>query len=279
MSKYTVVVDSTADISKEEAAKYGIKVAPLNLFVGGEEHIEGVTISPEEFVEKMRKAKEIPSSSQPSPGQFAEIYEEIKAEGKIPFPIVVSKEVSGTYQSAMMAVDIAEVENHVIDSRTGSAIVKYAAFEAVKMFEEGKTPEEVTARVKEMVANSKFSIGLKSVDNLIKNGRLSKSKGTITSILNIKPIVKVDNGIFVPEDKVRGFGKVINFHVDKVKETIKTKQVTHACVMHTGAYDEAVKLQSELQAILPNVNVEMCHASAVFATQLGETLALAFITE
>lgn len=279
MSKYTVVVDSTADITKDEAAKYGIKVVPLNLFIDGEEYIEGVTVTPEEFVVKMKNAKEIPSSSQPSPGKFAEIYEEIKADGKIPFPIIISKEVSGTYQSAMMAVDIAEVENHVIDSRTGSAIVKYCAFEAVKMFEAGSTPEEVTAKVHDMVAKSNLSIGLKSVDNLIKNGRLSKSKGTITSILNIKPIVKVEGGIFIPEDKVRGFGKVASFHIDKIEAAMASKIVTHACVLHTGSETEATKLQKELQEILPNVNVEMRHASAVFSTQLGETLALAFITE
>lgn len=269
MTKYKIVVDSTADFSQEEAAKFGIEVVPLKIVIDGVEFIDGVDFTPEEFLVKMAESAELPSSSQPAPGVFAEVYEKIKSEGATPIAILLSQKLSGTYQSGVIGCQLADIDALVIDSKLASVPVKKMAIEAAKMAEEGKSIEEIKARIEETIENTQIYVGLKTVENLVKGGRLSKTKGTITSILNIKPIIKFEDGALIAHDKVRGFPAISKYLLQKVKAASESQEVTHVGIIHVGNEADAIKLKNEITSILPEVEAEMVDTTAVLARHLG----------
>lgn len=269
MTKYKIVVDSTADFTKEEAAKYGIEIVPLKIIVDGVEFVDGVDFTPEEFLVKMAESAELPTSSQPAPGLFVEAFEKIKSEGAEPIAILLSQKLSGTYQSAVIASQLTDVNCHVIDSKLASLGVKFIAIEAAKMAEAGKTLEEINARVEDMIEKTEIYIGLKTVENLVKGGRLSKTKGAVSSFLNIKPIIKFEDGALNAHDKVRGFPAVSKYLTDKVKSTMTNSEISHVGILHVGNEEGALKIQTEINTLLPNAEVKTFDTTAVLARHLG----------
>lgn len=280
MMNYRIVVDSTCDLSKEDAKKYGISIVPLLVNIDGKDYVEGIDITPEQFVEKMLKAEKLPTTSQPSPGAFAEIYEKIKAEGATPITITISQKLSGTYQASIIGAQIAEVPAHSIDSKNGSVPVRDMAIEAAKMAAEGKTFEEISEKVNHMIDNTHIYFGVDTVENLVKGGRLSKTKGKLVSILNLKPIIHVEDGIFVASDKVRGFPAVPKYLFGKIKKTSEVKKITHASVVHTGDSEYVRDLQKQVQELLPDIHVDCVLASAVLTCQVSAGgIAVTYVTE
>lgn len=280
MTKYRIVVDSTCDITKEEAKKYGISVIPLQVNIDGIDYTEGVDITPVQFVEKMLAADKLPTTSQPSPGAFAAVFEEIKAEGALPITITLSQKLSGTYQASIIGAQIADVPANSIDSKNGSVPVREMAIEAAKMADAGKSFEEISEKVNYMADHTHIYFGVDTVENLVKGGRLSKTKGKITTILNIKPIITVEDGMFVAGDKVRGFAAIPKYLLSKIEADSKTKKITHACVVHTGDTEAVRNLQKQVQSLLPHLEIGCVQASAVLTCQVSSGgIAITYITE
>lgn len=280
MPNYRIVVDSTSDLSKKLAEKHNITIVPLKVIVDGVDYIDGVDFTPEEYLVKMAETRELPTTSQPAPGVFAEAFEKIKSEGAEPISILISQKLSGTCQSAVIASQIAEVGDRVIDSKFSSLPVSWMALEAAKMADSGKSFEEINAKVNKMIENSHVYFGLQTVENLVKGGRLSKAKGTLTSILNIKPVITFEDGMLVPHNKVRGFAQIPNYLLGKLKADMKHEKISHIGVIHCGNTSAAENLKAEINVLLPEHEVDVVDTSAAIATQVGAgVLAITYVTE
>ena len=157
MSNIRIVTDSTADLTPELVARYGIKVVPLEVLADGKAYKDKIDITNDEYYEILRTAKTLPTTSQPSPAVFADTYQALAAEGaEHIISIQISSELSGTYQSSVLAASLVAdtVTVHNFDSRTATMGLGLIVLSAARMVEEGRSLEEILAQVEYMIQNS-----------------------------------------------------------------------------------------------------------------------------
>lgn len=207
MSKIRIVTDSTADLTPELVERYGIKVVPLEVLVEGKAYKDKIDITNDEYYEVLRSAAVLPTTSQPSPAVFAEAYRQLAAEGaEHIISIQISSELSGTYQSSVLAAGLVAdtVTVYNFDSRTATMGLGLLVLSAARFVEEGRSLEEVLERVNYMIQNSELYFLLDSLDNLHKGGRIGKASHLFGSLLNIKPVLSLSEGVISAYEKVRG---------------------------------------------------------------------------
>ena len=207
MSNIRIVTDSTADLTPDLVERYGIRVVPLEVLAEGKAYKDKIDITNEEYYEILRSATVLPTTSQPSPAVFAQTYRELAAEGaEHIISIQISSELSGTYQSSVLAAGLVAdaVTVHNFDSRTATMGLGLIVLSAARMAKEGKSLDEILAQVDYMIQNSDLYFLLDSLDNLHKGGRIGKASHMVGSLLNIKPVLNLSNGVISAYEKVRG---------------------------------------------------------------------------
>ena len=207
MSNIRIVTDSTADLTPELVNRYGIKVVPLEVLADGKAYKDKIDITNDEYYEILRTAKTLPTTSQPSPAVFADTYQALAAEGaEHIISIQISSELSGTYQSSVLAASLVAdtVTVHNFDSRIATMGLGLIVLSAARMVEEGRSLEEILAQVEYMIQNSDLYFLLDSLDNLHKGGRIGKASHLFGSLLNIKPVLNLSGGVISAYEKVRG---------------------------------------------------------------------------
>ncbi|WHX47534.1 DegV family protein [Paenibacillus woosongensis] len=219
MTKVVIVADSTADVPKATAEEYGIHIVPMRLAFGEESFLEGVDITAAEFYDKLTKSRELPKSSQTSPSQYAEVYRNL-LEATPGSPIVsihISSGMSGTYQSALLAKTMLEEETGkelditVIDSLSASYGFGLQVVEAARMASKGATVDQIKAEVERLGRSRRLYFLVDTLEYLQKGGRIGKAAAILGTLLNIKPILSVDQeGIIYAVDKARGRKKAVS---------------------------------------------------------------------
>lgn len=196
-----LVVDSACDISKEYAQANNIDVLPLHVKIGDTDYLDGVTISGHEFFEKLIECDDLPKTAQIAPGDFMDTFEKYKDDDVI--CITLSKKLSGTYQSAVLATE--EYPNvHVIDSENVTVGETLLIKLAVRLINEGKNVAEVVDILEKEKYNIRLVALLDTLEYLKKGGRISAATAFIGGILNIKPVVEVIDGEVKLIGKARG---------------------------------------------------------------------------
>jgi DegV family protein with EDD domain len=254
MAKVKVVTDSTCDLNDEIIEKWGIIVVPLSISINGENYLDRVDISPKEFMEKMKASQELPKSSQPPAGEFLKIYDELAADGYEIISIHMTGGMSGTVRSAESAAQMTSAKVNVVDSRFISKGLAFQVLEAAQMAADGKSSEEIVARLDEIREQTRLFVVVDTLENLVKGGRIGKGKAMIGSLLNIKPIASLEGGEYTPVSKARSHSQVVKylrnqFAADTEGKTIKGVGLTHAegiglaekikeAVLETSGYDD-----------------------------------------
>ena len=210
MEKIKIITDSTADLSKELYEKYDIEVLPLLINFGEESYLDGVEITPQEVFERIEKDNILPTTAQVIPNRFIQSYKKYLDEGYKIISIHMSSVMSGTYQSACIAKEVLETEDIVvIDSQNVTAALGMLVLKAVKLRENGydilKMEQELNA-IKEKIG---VSIYFDSLEYLVRGGRISKTAGIVGSMLGIKLILEIKDGLMSVKDKIRGNKKSI----------------------------------------------------------------------
>lgn len=211
--KTRLIVDSTADLIPSLRAK--VSVVPLTLHFGNEEYIDGVTITHREFYEKLIETDVMPATSQATPAAFDAVFAEVAAAGESAVVITLSSKLSGTYQSACIAVT--EYDNiYVVDSASvaiGSAIL---AELAIQWIEEGVSAKEVADRLEEEKKKVRIVALLDTLEYLKRGGRISKTVAFAGGIMNIKPVAAIIDGEIVMLGKARGSKQGNNLLVSEI---------------------------------------------------------------
>lgn len=219
MSKIKIVTDSTSDIPKNIAEKYDIEVLPLAIFFGEDEYRDWIDITPSEFYERMRKTNKLPTTSQVTPNTFRQVYEYFLKDYDEIISIHLSSYASGTFNSAALARDMVNKDKIiVIDSKNYTYGYGQFVVEAAKMAKEGKNSSEIVERVNYLKENLKTLFVVDTLEYLKKGGRLSSTKATIGTLLNLKPVLTVEEGKIVAIDKARGFKKALKRIVEIIQE-------------------------------------------------------------
>lgn len=238
MEKIKIITDSTADLPPQIIEEYGIEVIPLSVNWEGETYRDGIDLELEEFYELLPKRQELPKTSQPNLGKFIEVYEKYVEQGYNIISIHLSSKLSGTVGTAETARRIVSSEMiTVFDSRIVSWALGYQVLEAVRAIKNGKLVQEIIERLTEVREKVKFIAYLDTIDYLFKGGRISKVQALIGSLLNIKPLVEVRDGLAFSLGRVRSKKQGINFIVNEMKKTLGDHKKINVAVGH--AKDEA----------------------------------------
>ncbi|GAB1799947.1 DegV family protein [Priestia megaterium] len=246
MAKIKVVTDSTIDLTLEEAEKYGIEMIPLCINIDNETYLDRVELTPTDFIEKMKNSKELPKSSQPAIGSFVEVYERLVSEGYDVISIHMTGGMSGTVRAAESAAQMVEGNITVVDSMYITKALSFQVLEAVKMIEDGHTVEEIITRLEEVRQNTNLFVVVDTLENLVKGGRIGRGKGLIGSLLNIKPIASLADGVYTPVAKVRSHSQIVKFLTKQFEEHTEGKSIKGVGLVHADGFGLASKLKESI---------------------------------
>lgn len=252
-----IVTDSTADIPKELLERYDIRVVPINIQFGTETYQEGIDIDRPTFFRRLDEEEMIPTTSQPSPGQFAEVYQELAGQGHSILCIAITSKHSGTYQSAVLAKSmLPEADIEVFDSLSISMGTGYQVLTAARAAEEGKSMGEIIHILEGIRSRTHLYLTPATLKYLQKSGRVGKLAGALGSLLNVKPIIKVENGELEAFQNVRTRGKAIDRLVELTAEAVGTTEPVKLAIPHAEVPDEAEALRKRLESTF---NVDEMH--------------------
>lgn len=221
MSDLKIICDSLADVPKNLVKLYDIEVIPLTIIINDIEYKDGQNLTNEEFYKLIKEYDEIPKTSQATYIQFKEIFKKYLDQGKKILYISGSSKVTGTYQSAMITKNDLQGEIHIFDSLNLSYGCGAQVVTACEMNEQGKSIEDIVKKLEEIRDNILVLFAVDNLDYLKKGGRLSASKAAIGSMLSIKPILQMQDGLIVNIDQARGHKKVISKLISITKEHFK----------------------------------------------------------
>ncbi|MDX1686888.1 MAG: DegV family protein [Candidatus Promineifilaceae bacterium] len=268
-----VIIDDAGDVPADLAEELDIRIIPINIIFGQEEFLSGVTMDHKAFYEKVVTVDDhnFPKTSQPTPYQFEEVYRELIGEGKDEFlAVTVSEKLSGTYDSAVAAARALEGQAtfHVFDSKSGSAAQGLMAVEAARMAQAGESYEAIDARLCEMRNSQSIYFLIDSLDFAVRGGRVGLLRSTMASLLNIKPIMKVEDGLIVEGGKVRTYKKAVAFIVDAVRNDVGDRPVKMAAI-HSNDEEAGQALLEKARAALNCTESFLVDMSISVAINLG----------
>lgn len=214
-----IMTDSTSDIDLEYAKKLNIEVVPLKVIFGQKEYKDRVDLQPEQFYDLLASSNSLPSTSQPSPQDYLDIYEKIKENKDTLIVITLSSVLSGTYQSACIAKDLVDYENiYIIDSLNATQGLRLIVEKAVQLRNNGLSAQEIVNVIEEYKTRVHIYAYVDTLEYFYKGGRLSKTSATVGTMLKLKPIVGLKNGTLDVFAKARGALKATTKVIDVIKE-------------------------------------------------------------
>lgn len=271
MATVKIVTDSTADLPAALRSAYDITVMPLKVIFKDEIYREGVDITIPAFFEKLAGTEQLPTTSQPSPAEFQEVYEELTADGSTVISMHISSKMSGTIQSAMLAKkNLPDRDIRVIDSGKVTMALGLGVLVGARAAQAGRSADEVEALVQEMFNHKiKIYFMVDTFENLQKGGRIGKAAALLGTLLNIKPILTVEDGLVAPFEKVRGKTKAVERLVALVEEHHHRQPIEVCAFLHADALDEAVNLQQRILNRIKPQEMIMSEIGAVVGTHAG----------
>jgi len=243
-----IITDSICDVPKEYVERYAIKVMPLTVHFGEESYRDGVDLTLEQFMAKLETADELPTTSQVPPVEFMDVYKRELESGNRIISIHASSQLSGTYNSAMLAKEqIGGNDIHVIDTMGITMGAGMLVIKAARLAEDGMSPELIAAEIEDSKERLKHMIIVDTLKYLHKGGRLSLSAAVVGSILNIKPILTVKEGRLELFDRARGIKKAIAAVLDTIRENGWTLDGKVIGINHIVDLEHMELLEEELK--------------------------------
>lgn len=212
-----IVTDSAADLPADILKEHNIHVVPLTVKIDGVEYRERIDLSPLEFQQKMLSSRELPVTSQPSPYNFFNVFQELSKKGQV-LCLTLSSKLSGTFQSACVAKNMLGEKVKVYDTLAGSLGQGIQVIKAAKWAAEGLSIDEIIKRLDAVRREMNILILLDTLENIVKGGRLSKFQGSLAKVLDIKVILHAVEGAVEVLEKVRGKKRFLMRAVEVISE-------------------------------------------------------------
>ncbi len=275
---FKIIVDSCCDLTEELKERFNISTAPLSIDIEDKHFVDDENLDREGLLDAMRNNSEAPKTASPGPGPFLDLYRKYENI----FVVTLSKELSATYQNAVLAKDILMEETEskfvkVFNSFSASAGETMIAYKLGELIESGLNREEIIEEAEKYVEEMQTLFVLDSLDNLIKAGRMGKLKGTIASFFNIKPILGASpEGTITLVDKARGSKKAIRKLIDKIGEQGENLEEKVLGIAHCNALEKAeyIKEQAaEKYNFRKIIILETAGISTVYVNEGGIVLA------
>jgi DegV family protein with EDD domain len=243
-----IITDSTSDLPLDFVEENKIHIVPLNIHLQDSLYKDGVDIQPSELYYRLRTEDIFPQTSQPSAGEFMEIYQTLKPDDEV-LVLCLSSELSGTYQSAEMARDMVaeqiDAEIHVVDSRSVSLGLGMQVIHAQKCFAEGKDMAQTLYELAEIRRRMRLIFAVDTLEYLARGGRISQLSKRLGNLLQLKPVLHLEEGRIEVLDKVRTRSKAVQRILEIFyKEASQAQQVG---ILHIDAPTEGQQLAQKVQ--------------------------------
>ena len=245
-----IVTDSAADLPSILTEELDITVVPVYLRFGEEVYRDRVDISEDEFYQRLLHDPVHPNTTQPSPQDFASVYDKLSQEADGIISIHITSKLSGTYNSAVQGKKM--VRNRcpieIVDSQTISIAVGLIVIQASKMVKSGMSLQQIVNELGKIIPNVHLLILFDTLKYLVKGGRIGKAKGLVGSVLSVKPLLTVRDGELMPSGQVRTRSKGIVRLLDFVKHATEIQDLA---ILHSTTPDEAQALIESTSSIFP----------------------------
>jgi len=274
-----IVTDSTADLSPELIEKLGITVVPLYVCFGKDMYRDKEEIHEDDFYERLLKDPIHPTTTQPTPQDFAEVYGRLSPDADGIISIHISAKLSGTCNSAEQGKKMLEkgCPVEVIDSQTTSMALGLVVIAAAAIAKTAKSLPQAVEEVKQVVSDVKLLVLFDTLKYLAKGGRIGKAKSLLGALLSVRPLLTIKDGEFVPVGQIRSRAKGIEKLFDFVKAA---DGIEDMAVIHSTTLDEAKALADRISAITPGKQVRIARLGPVLGVHGGPgVLAIATLSK
>lgn len=284
MPKIAIVTDSTAYIPQKNLEGLPVFTIPLHVIWGDETYKDNVDITQKVFYERLSSSKIMPSTSQPSPQEFVELYENIAKEYDEILSIHISSQLSGTIDSAIQAKNIlSNLKIEVIDSKSTSMGLGFLVLVAARYVQTGGDLRSCKELIESARNRVRIFFILKTLEFLKRGGRIGSASALLGSALNLKPILMIEEGVVKPFAKVRTMQKALIRLSEILKDHIEGKTPVHLAIIQAEAEDDAVLLQNAISKTVGQKDIAemvLTGISPVIGTHAGPgAVGICFLTD
>lgn len=244
-----IVTDSTNNLSEDILKRYDIRVAPISIQFGDETYEEAIDIDRDTFYRKIDEMGILPTSAQPTPAWFAKYYQELTDQGHSILAITITSKHSGTYESAVLAKSIVpEADVEIFDSLSISLGTGWMVIEAARAIEEGQDRQQILKRLGEIRDHHTFVFTPATLKYLQMSGRVGTLQGALGSLLSVKPIITLEDGLLDARENIRTRGKATDRLISFTEEALGTTDPVNLGVVHARAPEEGQALLDRVKA-------------------------------
>lgn len=264
MKRIAIVTDSAASVPAELAREVELEIMPVGIQIDNQFHREGLDLTPEEFYALLEE-KENVTTSQPSPGDFLAIYNKLVNKAKEIISIHITSRQSGTVGVAELVKKDIPIPITVVDSESASMGQGFVALAAARAALRGKSREEILEIIERVKQKTTVFVAVPTLKYLARSGKVSRVQAKVASLLTIKPILSVKNGLVQAVDKKRSYGQALQRMIALVEKRFPTEKLTVA-VLHSNAPEKAEEFKQIVE--------ERLRCAQVFIAEMGASLAV-----
>jgi DegV family protein with EDD domain len=251
-----IVLDSTADFPDAQEHFANWRVVPLYVNFGTDSYRDAVDLTAQAFYERLRTSSELPTTSQPTPGDFMAVYEELAGYERI-LSIHIASNLSGTFQSAgTAAMQLGDGRVRTIDSQSASVAITMLALAIQRRLERGTTDEEVDELVSRYLREHGLLFTVDTLEFLARGGRIGRAKAFAGQLMNVKPILSIKDGEVLPVKRVRGNRKAVQEFVDTLQTRTVDSPNLRVGIAHADAPERMVALEKMVRDIRPQAQID-----------------------
>lgn len=270
MTKIAWVIDSTAFIDEELINHPHVYPIPITILLDEKEYTEGVDITPSELYEKLKTLKTPPKTSQPSIGAFQELYERLKEKYEIVIAVLLSSKLSGTVSSSEQAAQLVDIPVLTIDSKILTYPLTRILKKGVELADSGFKPGEIKRKLEELSDTSETYVLIGSLEQLHRSGRMSGVQFFLGSMLNVKPIISIEDGALHVKEKARSERKAKDKIIQLLRHAHAKKPLKEAYILYGLHEEEALKWKEELVQEFPAIKFGHYPLGAAIGVHAGE---------
>ena len=268
MTKIKIVTDSSVTIEPELVKQLDITIVPLSVMIDNVVYSDADLKEEGKFLQLMQEAKNLPKTSQPPVGVFAEVFEELSKDGSQILAIHMSHALSGTVEAARQGASLSTADVTVLDSSFTDQALKFQVVEAAKLAQEGKDMAEILSHVEEVKNHTELYIGVSTLENLVKGGRIGRVTGLLSSLLNIRVVMQMKDHELQPIVKGRG-AKTFKKWLDELTSSLSGRSVAEIGISYSGSSDWAKEMKDNLQPYVEKP-ISVLETGSIIQTHTGE---------
>lgn len=262
-----IVTDSSNTMEQDLAQELGITIVPLTSMVDGVVYSD-LDLKEGQFLELMRTSKTLPKTSQPPVGLFAEVFSDLASDGSQIIAIHLSHALSGTVEAARQGATLSGADVTVVDSGYTDQAIKFQVVEAARLAKAGASKEEILVAIEKVKEKTELYIGVSTLENLVKGGRIGRVTGLLSSLLNIRVIMTMKDHQLEPVAKGRG-NKTFKKWLDEFVAGLQGKQVAEIGISYAGSSAYAHEMKERLQPFVLTP-ISVLETSSIIQTHTGE---------